>query len=483
MSRHRLLGFAAAVGLVVGGFVVTPASPSLAAPSAAAFDASGKERPFDQSTRSARAKGSPVTQAAQTPECPAVLMPKCSFDPAAYVNNDPADATNYGNYDLANRPNGGVKVKGATVHDIEGTCEDAIQAFKDPLYFASATYVICADGRVIQMAALKDITWTAGNWWYNSHFVQIEVAGFASQPQGYTDAAYNSTALLIKWLGSKYDFPMDRGHVVGHDNVPAQRTSGIASMHVDPGPFFNWQRLMLMLGAPVLPSGNPLTSKMVTIAPVWPLSREVVTGCNVSSQVPPPCVPAGSFPTNFVYLRTQPNMNAPLITDPVTGPGSTEIENRSARAFYGSTFVVADRRVEAKGIWYKIWFDGQGAWFYSPHAAPTAFPTSGECVKPKASLASANVYGRPIPELSEWPANFTPPPGSQPAPTALAYIIPQGQCYAVIDANVTPDHYFSWSFDNTYPRFNVTGATKYVWIWYNGRQGFVKRADVAIAAS
>lgn len=482
MKPHRLVRIAAAVGLVLGGIAVTPASPSYAAPHGSGFDASGKERPV-QSMRSRVARpGAPIAPAIQAPECPAILMSKCSYDQAAYVNNDPADPTNYGNYDLANRPNGGVKVKGVTVHDIEGTCEDAIQAFKDPFYFASATYVICADGRVVQMAPLKDITWTAGNWWYNSHFVQIEVAGYASQPQSYTDAAYDSLATLIKWLGGKYNFPMDRGHIHGHDNVPATRTSGIATMHVDTGPFFNWQRLMRKLGAPVLPSGNPFTSKMVTVAPVWPLSREVVTGCSVSSQVPPPCVPAGSFPTNFVYLRTQPSLNAPLITDPVTGPGSTEIENRSARAFYGNSFAVADRRVEAKGIWYKIWFGGQGAWFYSPWNAPTAFPASGQCAKPKAGLASVAVYGRPIPETSEWPADFTPPAGSQPTPTPLAYTVPQGQCYAVIEANVTPDHYFSWSFDDTYPRFNVAGATKYVWVGYGGRQGFVKRSDVDLVS-
>ncbi len=60
------------------------------------------------------------------PECPLVLMSKCSFDPAAYHNNNPADPTDYGNYDLAERPADGTRIKGVTIHDIEGTCEAAV---------------------------------------------------------------------------------------------------------------------------------------------------------------------------------------------------------------------------------------------------------------------------------------------------------------------------------------------------------------------
>lgn len=425
--------------------------------------------------------GGTASAAVQQPECPPVLMAKCSFDPAAYVLNDPNDPTNYSNYDLADRPADGTKIKGVTVHDIEGSCEEAVDLFKDPTSFTSATYVICADGRVIQMARLKDVTWTAGNWWYNSHFVQIEHAGHATSPTEYTPQMYASSVILVKWLSQKFNFPLDRAHVHGHDNVPGTRGSNIATQHVDPGPFWNWQNYMAMLGAPVLPNGNPLTSSMITIAPVWPLSREVVTGCTVSNRTPPPCVPTGGpFSTNFVYLRTQPNAQAPLITDAVTGPGSTEIENRSARAFYGNTFVVADRRVDSKGIWYKIWFSGQGAWFHSPYAAPTAFPAKGQCAKPKGSAPVA-VYGRPLPEVSEWPANFTPPPGSQSPQVALPYTVQPGQCYVVIEKDVEADHYFTWSFGNEYPRFRVVGATKYVWVYFNGRHAFLKQSEVAIA--
>jgi N-acetyl-anhydromuramyl-L-alanine amidase AmpD len=486
IARHgrRLL---AVVGMVLG-FAVTPALPAAASPAhppAAVYDASGKfGQPRSVSgVRSADRSRSFASRAAIAPECPPVLMSRCSFDPALYQNHDPADFTNYGNYDLANRPADGTKIKGVTIHDVEGTCEEAVEHYKDPNSFVSATYTICSDGRVIQSVPLKDIAWTAGNWWYNMHFVQIEHAGHASNPTGYTNAMYASSILLVRWLSQKFGFPLDKAHVHGHDNVPATRTSGIATQHVDPGPFWAWQNYLaaLRLGPPVDISGNPFTSSMVVIAPLWPRSKQVVTGCNISNDVPP-CVPAGGpYATNFVYLRVAADHNAALITDPVTGPGSTEIENRSARAFYGSKWKVDERKIEKQGIWYKIWFGGQAAWFFSPYTAPTAFPASGQCVTPKGSAPVA-VYGRPLPELSEWPANFTPPPGSQPAPTPLAYTIQPGQCYSVIEDMVMPDHYFTWSFGNELPRVLVEGGTPYAWIDFNGRQAFVERTKVNVVA-
>lgn len=480
--------------LVLG--LAVPTLPAVAvenpATASTALSASGKEgdggtlkQPKVQSGSAARSGDiSPVP----APECPPVLMSKCSFDPAAYHLNDPEDITNYGNYDQGSRPADGTRIKGVTVHDIEGTCEEAAKAFKDPLYFVSATYLICSDGRVIQMVLLCNITWTSANWWDNTHFVQIEVAGHASDPFGYSNAAILSLAFMIKWLSQTQGFLISKGTVHGHDNVQAVRTSGIARQHVDPGMFFPWQTLFILLGAPVLPSGNVFNPSMVTVAPIWPLSKLEVTGCNVSNHEPPPCVPEGGpFATNFVYMQVAPdhNPNAALVTDPVTGPGSKDIENRSARAFYGSKFKVIERKFDSQGVWYKVWFAGQGAWFHSPYRAPTAMPSDGECATPKGT-APVQTFGRPVPEQAEWDAkiaelHFTPPAGSTPTPSPLAYTIPAGQCYSVIQKDIKASHYYSWSFDNMYPRFRLEGATKYVRVFFNGRELFLKQSDVTLA--
>lgn len=489
MKRQRSQRLAVILGLVLS--VVAPAVPAVAAVSpeaSGAYSASGKEgdgTPLRQSgLRSGNAPR--VASVEPAPECPPQLMAKCTFVPAAYVNNNPADPTDYGNRDEASRPADGTKIKGVTVHDIEGTCEEAVEAFQDPMYFVSATFVLCSDGRIIQMVRLKDIAWTAGNWWDNSHFVQIEVAGHASNPFGYTNEVMRSLVGLIKALSRDFGFKISKATVHSHDNVQATRTSGIASMHVDPGPFFNQERLLSELGARVYPSGDLYSPKFVTIAPDYKKNKQKVTGCNVSNEVPPPCVPEGGpFSTNFVYMRTAPSADAPLITDPVTGPGSTEIENRSARAFYGTSFKVIKRKTDATGIWYNVWFGGQSAWFHSPHGARTAVPTKGKCVTPKGTQA-VPTFGRPLPEKAEFDAkiaqlNFVPPAGSVPSVSPLAYTIPPGQCYVVIEDNVLPDHYYSWSYGNEFPKFRVEGKTPYVWIWWNGRYAFVKKSDVALA--
>jgi N-acetyl-anhydromuramyl-L-alanine amidase AmpD len=420
----------------------------------------------------------PAQAGAMVPECPVTIH--CVLAPAAYHNNDPADPVNYGNYDTANRPADGMQINSVVIHDIEGTCEVAVKLFQDPLYFVSAHYVICADGTVYQMVSTKNVAWHARNWWYNMHSIGIEHAGHAALGAAeYTPAMYNASAKLVRYLAAKYHFSLDRGHIIGHDNVPATTGGGIASMHKDPGPFWNWQLYMGLLGAPVLPTGNPLTSTMITVAPVWPLNKQPVTGCSPSGA----CVPSGGpFVTNMAYLHTQPDLASPLLSDAVTGPGTTEVENITARVTYGQQFAVADRRIVSAGIWYKIWYSAQAAWLYSPFAAPTALAATGQCAKPKEM--GATVYGRPLPEQSEYPADFAPPAGAVPYPTPYPYTIAADQCYAVVSGPTPTDFYFAWTYNSSLPydHTRFTGSTEYVRIWFNARQAFVKRSQVMLVA-
>lgn len=496
MRGHLLRLFAAIV--VIGGGVVV-ANPASAAPSpvisAAQFganpsgkvDASGKplHHPKSGAPQATASQSLSQSLAATTPECPPILASKCSYSPAAYQNNTPSDPVDYGNYDTANRPFDGNRITGVVVHDIEGTCEAAVAAFQDPYYYVSAHYVVCADGRVIQMVKNKDVAWHAGNYSVNMKTIGIEHAGYSARgTTEYTPQMYLSSVLLVRWLAQTYGFPLDRGHVFGHDNVPASRSSGVAGMHTDPGPYWWWQNYLAALGA--FPGGqvNPLAPKknsLITIAPVWPLSKQVVTGCNTSHEVPPPCVPSGGpFPTNFVYMRNSPSETAPLISDVIVGPGSTEIENNAARAFYGQKFgVIGSQKVangtQDDGMWYQVWFNGQAAWFHSPWNAPTAMAASGQCITPLPEQASVAVYGRAVPELSEYPADLNPPPGSIPTPTPLTYTVPYNQCYALIDT-VGADWYYAWTYNSSLPYDHTVfkGAQQYHIIWYNSRMYLVK---------
>lgn len=373
-------------------------------------------------------------------------------------------------------------INSIVIHDTEGSLASAIAEFQDPTKYLSVQYIVDKDGTVYQMVPDRDMAWHSGNWWYNMHSVGIEHVGYAADSSSFTPAMYWASAQLVKYLTGKYNIPRDRGHILGHDNVPGTSARSIASQHVDPGPFWNWQLYMALIGAPVLPHGN-FASGMVTVAPIWPLSQQSVTGCSDGGSS---CVPSGVQSTNFVYLHTSPNLSAPLVSDPVLGQGSTDIANNAARLFYGQTFATVEPpQIDVGGMWWHVWANGISGWFYSPWSAPTAMPAMGQTITPKAGLTSIPVYGRPIPERSEYPADLIAvPPASWyiPAQTPLPYIIGAGQRYAVISTDVPTDHYYAWASDSSFPydHTDFTGATKYIEISLGNRTGFVKADDVTI---
>lgn len=414
-----------------------------------------------------------------TPECPQTI--RCVVDPAAFAPNNGVE--DYGNYDLANRPND-LKITSIVIHDGEGSCEEIRAAFRNPAHYASTQYVVCRDGTVYQMVRTRDLPWHAGNWYYNMHSIGIEHEGNAATGStDYTPAMYWASAQLVKYLTTRFGIPRDRGHIIGHDNVPAVKTSQIAGMHYDPGPYWNWQLYMALIGAPVLPTG--LGTNFVTIAPQWGLSRQAVV-CPTGVEG---CSSDASKPTNFIQLTVEPRANSALLTDPVTGQGSALISNNAAKLFYGQTFAVATKRLQRDGVWYQVYVNGVKGWFFSPWSAPTAFPASPDhYITPKPGLSSIPVYGRPSPETSAYPADLlASPPASFWIPTLapttpLAYTIPAGQKYTVVDPNPVNDHSYAWSMDSSFPYDHTVwvGTTRYIEIQFGNRVAFVKADDVIL---
>jgi hypothetical protein len=423
----------------------------------------------------------PRTTATWSAECPTTVH--CVVVPAAYSANS-GDVTDYGNYDVSDRPND-MAINNVVIHVTDGSLSSAISEFQNSTTYVSVQYIVDRDGTIYEMVPNKDVAWHSGNWWYNMHSIGIEHVGYSDDPTSFTPAMYAASAQLVKYLAAKYGIPRDRGHIIGHDNVPGVSAAGIRAQHVDPGPFWNWGLYMALIGAPVLPHGD-FTSGMVTVAPIWPLSKQVVTGCTAGSSS---CIPQGLQPTNFVYLHTSPDVNAPFVSDLVLGQGSPEIANNASRLFYGQTFATVEPpKLDGSGVWYHIWEDGQTGWFYSPWNAPTAFPATGKTVTPKPGTASVPVYGRPIPEASVYPtslisvapASFWIPTLAPPAP--LPYTMASGQRYAVADMNPPDDHFYAWASDASFPYDHTvfTGLTRYIEVSFGNRFGFVKASDVIV---
>ncbi|BBL80628.1 hypothetical protein RxyAA322_24820 [Rubrobacter xylanophilus] len=150
-----------------------------------------------------------------------------------------------GNYTNASRP-GSNPINKVIVHVMQGSFSSAINWFKDPRAGVSCHYnVRSSDGFIGQSVREEDIAWHAGNWEYNQTSVGIEHEGYISDPSWFTDAMYHSSAKLTAYLCKKYKIPIDRDHIIGHNEVPGcSGTGGGSGCHTDPGKHWNWSRYM-----------------------------------------------------------------------------------------------------------------------------------------------------------------------------------------------------------------------------------------------
>ncbi|MYS10360.1 N-acetylmuramoyl-L-alanine amidase, partial [Streptomyces sp. SID6041] len=159
-------------------------------------------------------------------ECPRTVA--CEWIPAPYEEFGEGD---YGNHDKANRP-ASQSIDYIVVHDTEATWDVTLQLVQDPTYVSWQYSLRSSDGHVAQHLALKDVGWHAGNWFVNAKSVGLEHEGFLTAPDSwYTEAMYRSSARLVRHIAARYRIPLDRQHILGHDNVPGTVASTIAGMH------------------------------------------------------------------------------------------------------------------------------------------------------------------------------------------------------------------------------------------------------------
>ncbi|MFL4905118.1 N-acetylmuramoyl-L-alanine amidase [Streptomyces sp. MMS24-I2-30] len=393
-------------------------------------------------------------------ECPPGLP--CTFLPA-----DPS------NYQVANRPADDLDVKYIVIHDTESSYDAAVSAFQKAGNGDAANYIMAADGRVTQMVPNQNVALHAGNYWFNMHSIGIEHEGFAAHgATWYTQSVYQDTADLVKYLAAKYDIPLDREHVIGHDNVPGPLDDYVAGMHWDPGPYWDWNTFMAMVDAPVddTPHGVGQVGTAVTINPEFAANKQTTKVCPYDD-------PTGEItectdqtePSNFLYVRTEPSTDASLFTDPglhkADAKGTDEISDWGSTVSQGQQFVVAD----VSGDWTAIWYAGAKVWFYNPGGVNTS-PATGVKVVGAAGDSAVDVYGSGYPQPSEYPADLKP---STEAPLS-AYSIPAGQAYVATQEPVSTDDFFKTG------DVLVKGAGKLYTIQYNHRVALVDASDVTV---
>ncbi|MEW1774907.1 N-acetylmuramoyl-L-alanine amidase [Streptomyces sp. NPDC086777] len=388
-------------------------------------------------------------------ECPATVA--CTFVPASPSNGQ-----------VSNRPANGIRIDSIVIHDTETSYDAAVNLFTQPGGSAAHYVMRSSDGAVTQMVPTKDLAFHAGNYSTNMHSIGIEHEGYAAHgATWYTEAQYEATAELVKYLAARFDIPLDREHIVGHDNVAGPNSSLVSGMHWDPGPSWDWNRLMSLLGVRTGRHGVGPVGSVVTIAPRFETNLQTVQIC-------PSDDPTGATtactetqePSNFVYLRTAPSDTAPLFGDQALHPGAAgtdRINDWGAMAAAGQQFVVADR----DGDWTAIWYGGSKVWFYNPHGCNTA-PAHGVKVISAAGDSAVAVYGSSYPDASEYPAGLSP---SKQAPLSM-YTVPAGQAYVATTAPSLTDDFFPSSGTV------VTGAKAMYTVQYNHRVALVYAGDV-----
>ncbi len=225
-----------------------------------------------------RRLGLPAGERGPDVECPRGVS--CESVPAPYQELGDGD---YGNHDKADRP-ASQRIDYIIVHDTEGYWDTALKLVQDPTYVSWHYTLRASDGHIAQHVPTKDVGWHAGNWYVNAKSVGLEHEGFLTAPDAwYTEAMYRSSARLVRYLARRYDVPLDRQHILGHDNVSRTVTSSIRGMHTDPGPYWDWAHYFRLLGAPLRQTAGP-DGGLVTIRPDYDRHRPDYTDCGKPGQ-------------------------------------------------------------------------------------------------------------------------------------------------------------------------------------------------------
>ncbi|WP_237404851.1 N-acetylmuramoyl-L-alanine amidase [Actinacidiphila reveromycinica] len=400
-------------------------------------------------------------------DCPVRL--DCRSAPAATTN-----------YQVANRPADGMTIDYIVIHDTETSYQTAIDGFQNPATGDAANYVMrSSDGAVTQSVADKDIAFQAGNYWLNMHSVGIEHEGYAAHgATWYTQVQYENTAELVKYLAAKYHVKLDREHIIGHDNVPGPVDSLVSGMHWDPGPYWDWNQFMDLLGAPTDQGGHGVgpVGTAVTIAPDFASDQQTVEVCPADD-------PTGATtactdrtaPSSTLYVRTAPSATAPLVSDPYVhadgSPGTDEINDWSATVSAGQQFVVAGRQ----GEWTAVWYGGQKVWFDNPGGVNTV-RARGVRILTTSGGTAAPLYGEAYPDASEYPAGLAP----DTAPAFGRYAFPAGQAYVATAQPAHRDDFYPANGTTRPTETYIPGAGTVYTIQYDHRLALVDSSAVTV---
>jgi hypothetical protein len=139
-------------------------------------------------------------------------------------------------------------------------------------------------GDITQSVRESDYAWHVVCW--NTYMFGTEHEGFVSTPAWYSEAMYQASAGLQRYLCNKYGIAKDRNHIIGHNewqnatwtnwmaaNWPQISTT--CNNHTDPGQYWNWTHFMALLngttnsGGPYWDMNGPTLGAGITPSGTW----------------------------------------------------------------------------------------------------------------------------------------------------------------------------------------------------------------------
>jgi N-acetyl-anhydromuramyl-L-alanine amidase AmpD len=169
-----------------------------------------------------------LVSAVATP-MPALAAPPPYYPPIDYI---PAARSNY---DVGRTS----PIVAIVIHETDGSWISATNWFQNPRSRVSAHYLVRAyGGGIIQFVAESDTAYHArvANPWS----IGIEHEFNPRQAIWHTDQQYRASAQLVCAITRRYGIPVDRAHIIGHNEVPG-------TDHSDPGPTWNWSYYMSLV--------------------------------------------------------------------------------------------------------------------------------------------------------------------------------------------------------------------------------------------
>jgi hypothetical protein len=158
------------------------------------------------------------------------------------------------NYDTGRE---GASVDYIVIHYTDISYARTLRAFNIRASDVSSHYVIRGDGHIAQLVGEADTAWHSGNWWYNVASIGIEFELDRVTNPVFTADQYFAGAALACAIAARHGIPLDRAHVIGHNEVPG-------STHTDPGSTWDWPHFMWLTSLCAPPTAETVRASFVS---------------------------------------------------------------------------------------------------------------------------------------------------------------------------------------------------------------------------